>query len=146
MSIDQNKQVVRNWFDAVNNGREDDILQMKTEDFQFKAMARQPEWMLYNWNREEFSKVPSTMSQLMKSPIQLRIIDMTAEGDRVAVEAETDSQMLNGRRYNNAYHFVFKFRDGKFQEVREYSCSHLAQSCFSAVVPTNPEASQMATA
>jgi ketosteroid isomerase-like protein len=144
MSIEQNKQVVRSWFDAVNRGDEDFILGLTTDDFQFKAMARQPEWMLYNWNRDEFVKVPSTMSKLMTSPIRLSIVDMTAEGDRVAVEAETDSQMLNGKRYNNGYHFVFKLRDGKFYEVREYSCSHLAQSCFGAVEPSNPEASRMA--
>jgi uncharacterized protein len=28
--------------------------------------------------------------------------------------------------------------------VREYSCSYLAQSCFGAVDPGNPEASKMA--
>lgn len=146
MNAEQNKQVVRSWFDAVNRGDEDFILALTTDDFQFKTMARQPEWLLYNWNREEFAKVPSTMSQLMTSPIRLSIIDMTAEGDRVAVEAETDSEMLNGKRYNNAYHFVFKLRDGKFHEVREYSCSHLAQSCFGGVEPSNPEASRMAPA
>lgn len=144
MSIEQNKQVVRSWFDAINEGKEDVILGLTTEDFQFKAMARQPEWLLYNWNRNEFAKVPSTMSRLMAAPIRLSIVDMTAEGDRVAVEAETDSRMLNGKRYNNAYHFVFKLRDGKFYEVREYSCSYLAQSCFGAVVPSNPKASRMA--
>ena len=52
--------------------------------------------------------------------------------------------MLSGKRYNNAYHFVFKLRDGKFTEVREYSCSHLAQNCFGAIEPGNPEASRMA--
>ena len=146
MSTEQNKQVVRNWFNAVNEGREADILDMTTLDFQFRTMARAPEWMLYKWDRNEFAKVPSTMSQLMTSPIQLRITDMTAEGDRVAVEAETDSEMLNGKRYNNAYHFVFKLREGKFYEVREYSCSHLAQTCFSAIVPTDPQASRIADA
>jgi len=144
MGVEENKQVVRSWFDAVNEGREDDILALTTEDFQFKTMARAPEWLLYNWNRDEFAKVPSTMSQLLTAPIQLNIVDMTAEGDRVAVEAETDSEMLNGRRYNNAYHFVFKLRGGKFYEVREYSCSHLAQTCFGAIEPSNPEASKMA--
>ncbi len=144
MGIEENKQIVRSWFDAVNRGDEDFILGLTTDDFQFKAMARQPEWMLYNWNRDEFAKVPSTMSQLMTSPIHLSVVDMTAEGERVAVEAITDSRMLNGKHYDNAYHFVFKLRDGKFTEVREYSCSHLAQSCFGAVEPSNPEASRMA--
>lgn len=146
MSIEQNKQVVKDWFAAVNRGDEDAIRDMTTEDFGFMTKARQPEWLLYHWTREEFAKVPSTMSQLMVSPIQLTILDITAEGDRVAVEAETDMQMLSGKRYNNAYHFVFKLRDGKFYEVREYSCSHLAQSCFGAVVPNEPEASRMADA
>lgn len=146
MSIEGNKQVVRSWFAAVNAGDEAAILAMTNEDFSFLTMARGPEHLLYNWDREQFSKVPSTMSQVMESPIQLKINDMTAEGDRVAVEAETDSRMLSGKRYNNAYHFVFKLRDGKFTEVREYSCSFLAQSCFGAVEPTAPNATRMANA
>ena len=146
MDIEANKAAVRSWFEAVNRGDEAAILALTTDDFGFMTMARQPEWLLYHWNREQFSKVPSTMSTVLKAPIQLKIIDITAEGDRVAVEAETDSEMLDGRRYNNAYHFVFKLRDGKFYEVREYSCSYLAQSCFGAVTPDNPSESRMADA
>lgn len=146
MGIEENKAVVRSWFDAVNRGDEAAILATTAEEFNFMTMARQPEWLLYNWNREQFSKVPTTMSTVLKSPIQLTVLEMTAEGDRVAVEAETDMEMLNGSRYNNAYHFVFKLRDGKFTEVREYSCSFLAQSCFGAVEPGDPAASKMADA
>ena len=146
MGIEKNKAVVRSWFEAVNRGDEAAILDTTAEDFVFMTMARQPEWLLYHWNREQFSKVPSTMSTVLTSPIKLSIVDMTAEGDRVAVEAETDMEMLNGRRYNNAYHFVFKLRDGKFTEVREYSCSHLAQSCFGSVDPDDPAGSKMAGA
>src|SRR3546814_18573271 len=80
--------------------------------------------------RYQFAAARAAMSSVMKAPIQLSIAGMIGEGDDVAVEAETDSEMLNGRRYNNRYHFVFRLRDGKFCEVREYSCSHLAQNCF----------------
>ena len=146
MSIERNKQVVQSWFDAVNRGDEAAILALTAEDFGFRTMARQPEWLLYHWTREEFAKVPTTMSQVLTAPIQLSVVAMTAEGDRVAVEAETDSEMLNGKRYNNAYHFVFTLRDGKFTEVREYSCSYLAQSCFGAVVPSDPASTAMADA
>jgi ketosteroid isomerase-like protein len=146
MSVESNKQIVRSWFDAVNRGDEAAILALTTEDFVFRTMARQPDWLLYEWNRDEFAKVPSTMSQVLTSPIQLKVNAMTAEGDRVAVEAETDSEMLNGKRYNNAYHFVFNMRDGKFAEVREYSCSYLAAGCFGAVVPSDPASTAMAAA
>ena len=83
MGIEENKAVVRSWFDAVNRGDEAAILATTNDDFNFMTMARQPEWLLYNWNRDQFSKVPSTMSTVLKSPIQLKILDMTAEGDRV---------------------------------------------------------------
>src|SRR3546814_9416410 len=83
--------------------------------------------MLDKWYRYQFAAARAAMSSVMKAPIQLSIAGMIGEGDDVAVEAETDSEMLNGRRYNNRYHFVFRLRDGKFCEVREYSCSHRSE-------------------
>ena len=144
MSVEDNKQAIRAYFAAINRGDEAAILAMTTEDFLFQTMARAPEWLLPKWGRAEFSTVPSAMSRVLKAPIQLAITGMIAEGDSVAVEAETDSEMLNGRRYNNRYHFVFVLRDGKFCEVREYSCSHLAQTCFGAIDPGEPEKTVMA--
>ncbi len=144
MTIEENKAVVRGWIDAVNRGDDDAILEMTTDDFLFMTMARAPDWLQYKWGRTEFAAVPSTMSKLLTAPIKLDLLHMVAEGDTVAAEAETDMRMLNGRRYNNAYHFAFTIRDGKFSEVREYSCSYLAQSCFGAVEPGDPEKSHMA--
>jgi uncharacterized protein len=144
MSPEANKAVVRSYFDAVNAADCDAILALTTEDFLFTTMARAPDWLQIEWGREAFSQVPPTMSQLMKAPIHLAILDMIGEGDKITVEAETDGEMLNGRRYNNAYHFAFELTDGKLRRVREYSCSYLAQSCFGAVEPGNPEASKMA--
>jgi ketosteroid isomerase-like protein len=143
MGIEENKQAVRDWIDAVNAGREDRILDLLTDDFRFTCMAVQPEWLRHRLGREEFAKVPSTMSQVLVSPIQLRIVDMTAEGSRVALEMATDSMLRNGKRYNNAYHLVIKLRDGKFYEVLEYSCSFLVQSCF-GVDAVQAEATQNA--
>jgi uncharacterized protein len=144
VSLETNKAVVRSYFEAVNAGNCDAILALTTEDFLFTTMARAPDWLQIEWGRDAFSQVPPTMSQLMKAPIHLAVVDMIGEGDKITVEAETDGEMLNGRRYNNAYHFAFELSDGKLRRVREYSCSYLAQSCFGAVEPGNPEASKMA--
>jgi ketosteroid isomerase-like protein len=144
MSLETNKAVVRSYFEAVNAGDCDAILTLTTEDFLFTTMARAPDWLQIEWGRDAFSQVPPTMSQLMKAPIHLSVLDMIGEGDKITVEAETDGEMLNGRRYNNAYHFALELADGKLRREREYSCSYLAQSCFGAVEPGNPEASKMA--
>jgi ketosteroid isomerase-like protein len=144
MSLETNKAVVRSYFEAVNAGDCDATLTLTTEDFLFATMARAPDWLQIEWGRDAFSQVPPTMSQLMKAPIHLSVLDMIGEGDKITVEAETDGKMLNGRRYNNAYHFALELADGKLRREREYSCSYLAQSCFGAVEPGNPEASKMA--
>jgi ketosteroid isomerase-like protein len=143
-NLETNKRAVQSWFDAVNAGDEAAILALTTEDFLFKTMARSPAWLQYEWDRNAFAAVPSTMSTLLTAPIHMKVLSIIGEGDIVAAEAETDAEMLNGRRYNNAYHLAFTMRDGKFAEVREYSCSHLAQSCFGAVEPGHPEKSAMA--
>jgi uncharacterized protein len=45
---------------------------------------------------------------------------VTAEGDRVAVEAESHAKMKSGKLYQNKYHFLLTIRDGKIQGVKEY--------------------------
>lgn len=139
MSTEESKQVVRRWFEAVNAGDPTEILKLLSDDFSFEAMLRQPKWMKYTWNREQFAATPAAMSSLMTSPIILRVVSMIAEDDKVAVEATTDSVMKNGKNYDNAYHFAFVVRDGQIVEAKEYSCSHLAQDCFSEMNPWKTE-------
>ena len=45
---------------------------------------------------------------------------MTAEDDRVAVEAESKAKLVNGTLYHNRYHFLFVVRDGRIHAVKEY--------------------------
>lgn len=45
---------------------------------------------------------------------------MKAEGERVAVEAESEGMHVSGKLYSNDYHFLFRFRDGKIIEYKEY--------------------------
>ena len=52
--------------------------------------------------------------------IRLTPLAFTAEGDRVAVETESYTELKNGRVYNNLYHFLFEVRDGKIHSVKEY--------------------------
>jgi uncharacterized protein len=55
--------------------------------------------------------------------VKMVVLGVTAEGDRVAVEAESFAQLANGKTYNNTYHFLFLFRDGKICHSKEYNDS-----------------------
>jgi uncharacterized protein len=144
MDIEANKRQVLAWVSAVNSGDEQAILAMVTDDFAFKTMARRPEWLGYHWNRQEFAAAPKAQSTLLTKPIQLEVVCLVAEGNRVMLEMKTDAMLKNGKRYDNAYSLIFEFKDGKISEAREYSCSNLVVECFGEFNPNNPQASKAA--
>jgi len=134
MSIEKNKQVVRDYIDAVNRTNAAEISPFLTDDFAFHSMLRRPQWLHFSWPKENFINAPANMSTQMNKPIQMKINGMIGEGDKVAVEAESYGEMKNGKIYDNAYHFVFTFRDGKICEVKEYSCSFTANDVFGSTI------------
>ena len=56
---------------------------------------------------------------------------ITAEDDRVAVEAEIIGELPDGRVYTNVYHYLMWFRDGKVLRVKEYLDTQSAAEFFS---------------
>ena len=58
--------------------------------------------------------------------LQAEILGVTAEGERVAVEASSTARMSNGEPYSNRYHFLVKVRGGRVAEMREYLDTHTA--------------------
>ncbi|MDR9826724.1 nuclear transport factor 2 family protein [Vibrio sp. FNV 38] len=58
---------------------------------------------------------------------------LTAEGNRVAIEAETLGTHANGKIYNNHFHLLMVFRDGLVIEWKEYmDTEHANQTFFGA--------------
>lgn len=127
---EQNKDIVRQYVSAVNRGDQASILDLLSDDFTFTCLSRRPEWLRLCWDREQFAAAPGMMSSQMKTPIVMKINGMIGERDQVAVEAESYGDMNNGKIYDNAYHFVFRMKDGKIAEVKEYSCSFTANDVF----------------
>lgn len=56
--------------------------------------------------------------------------EITAEENRVAVEAETKGILPDGRVYTNMYHYLFTFRDGLVWRVKEYLDTQSAAEFF----------------
>jgi len=130
MSTAKNKQIIVQYFEAVNRADKDAILELLTDDFVFKGMGRHPDWMRYQWDREAFADAPRDMSTKMKQPIVMNMRGMIAEGDQVAVQADSYAEMSNGKIYDNAYHFVFTFKNDKIRGVLEYCCTYTVFEVF----------------
>jgi ketosteroid isomerase-like protein len=52
--------------------------------------------------------------------LRFTVLDMVAEGDRVAAEVASDGLHASGKRYQNRYHFLFTVTDGRIVAVKEY--------------------------
>jgi len=69
-------------------------------------------------------------NDIVAGPARLVVHDTTAEGNRVAVEAESLLPLKDGGTYNNHYHFLIRFRDGKVSQIKEYQDTALAERTF----------------
>jgi uncharacterized protein len=70
---------------------------------------------------EAFRKGVGLLATIFSSPMQIEIEAITAEGDRVVVEANSQGPLVNGEEYHNTYVFVFRMRDGKVASVAEHN-------------------------
>ena len=72
-------------------------------------------------SRGQFMKLVEMFGERVGGPVTLTIEGVTAEEDRVAVEAQAHAALKNGKTYRNTYHFLFIFRDGKICRAKEYN-------------------------
>jgi uncharacterized protein len=72
------------------------------------------------YSKERIARLFYTMLENLEGGLKMTVKSAIAEGDRVAVEAESEGDLKNGRRYRQQYHFALQFRDGKICAVREY--------------------------
>jgi uncharacterized protein len=86
-----------------------------------------------NYSKEEMTTLLKGVTTLYKQgALHIKPLSMIAEGDYVAVEAESFAELQNGRVYNCLYHFLFQIVDGKIKHVKEYMDTHHAYNTFIA--------------
>jgi ketosteroid isomerase-like protein len=115
MSTEENRKTALKFFEALSSGRLDDTL--ITDDIAWWVPGRG------TLSKAEFMALADGFQGLVESPITMTVKGVTAEGDRVAIEAESYGKLRNGKIYNNTYHFLLLFRDGKVCLSKEYNDS-----------------------
>jgi ketosteroid isomerase-like protein len=121
MSLDANKRLVREFLDHYANARYDTALAMLAPDARWWIPGHPQEFPAAGWaDKATVERRLAANLKLLPHGIEIIVGDMTAEGDRVAVEAESKAKLVNGTLYHNRYHFLFVVRDGRIQTVKEY--------------------------
>jgi len=116
-----NKATAREFFARFSASDIEGALALMTDDATWLIPGK-PERMATAglYSKERIRKLFYTMLKQLESGLQITVKGMVAEGERVALEAESSGDLKNGRRYRQQYHFLIEFRDGKICAVREY--------------------------
>ena len=113
-----NKVLVADLMEAIGRGDVDAIVNAYTEDGYVETMGRT--LISGRFSREQVAMAASRVLDAFPQGIAFRILNMTAEDDRVAVEAVSSGDHVSGQHYANHYHFLFVVRDGKIAVMKEF--------------------------
>lgn len=121
MSAEKNKNVVLGFFENFSAGKVDAALAMLADTATWWVAGNPEKFVLAGTKtKAQFAELLNGIGAAMPKGLRVTPKGLTAEGDRVAVEAESYGETATGKVYNNLYHFLFEVRDGKIQAVREY--------------------------
>jgi len=132
MSIEENKKLVAKFWEHFSKKDYAAAEAMMHDDFTY-WIGGDPEQLPCAGLRTKAEIMPLIRAIGETVPDGIKVIPrrMTAEDDRVAVEAESYGETNKGRVYRNEYHFLMEFRDGKVLAVREYlDTMHVKQVFF----------------
>lgn len=71
--------------------------------------------------KAEMESVLGGLFALFEGGLKMELQGMVGEGDLVAAQARSQGVTKTGKSYENEYHLLFRLRDGKIVEVREYT-------------------------
>ena len=122
MSIEDNVDVARRFYEGFTNNDIDAVMATLAEDARFRVPGKPDELQSGGWyDKAKLRKLFDLMLSRLKSGLKMEVISVMADGNRVALEVISEGELENGRRYNNEYFVLFKIVDGKIKEVREYN-------------------------
>ena len=124
------KQVVRDFLATFSNGDVPGVVASMTADATW-WVSGSIEGMSGTYDRDAFGPLMAGAAALYREGrLQITPSAMIAEGDKVAVEAESFATMADGRIYRNRYHLLVEVSDGKVRRVREYMDTLHARDIF----------------
>jgi ketosteroid isomerase-like protein len=130
MTTEQNKELVRRFYEAGNRGEMDTCIGLIADDVVWTNMGTTSLSGTYRGKAELMEKLIGPLFGQLKAGIATRIDRLVAEGDTVVAQTAGTAETLDGRDYNNRYCVIIRVREGQFAEVTEYMDTALAAEVF----------------
>ncbi len=117
-SLAANKALVRQFWEAFSRSDFDTVMDLLADDVSW--------WVAGNtgisgtYDKAGLKELFTGVAGGTKTGVKVTPTVMTAEDDRVAMEALSEAETLDGKQYKNDYHFQHVIKNGKLAVVREY--------------------------
>jgi ketosteroid isomerase-like protein len=127
VSAADNKKLIENLFAAIAAGNRTLFMETLADDVTMRVTGH------YSWSQTFEGKEALTrdlygyLATLVADGRRTIPFNIVAGGDHVVVEAVGEMQTKAGVPYNNDYCLIYRLKDGKIVEIREYCDSALTE-------------------
>ena len=116
--IEQNKALVLKFFKAMSEGDVDAIVSSYADNAVLETMGGT--LISGKYSKPQIAAAAAGIYEAFPEGIAFTITGMVAEGDKVAVEAQSKGPHVSGQTYSNHYHFLFQFDGDLLVSLKEY--------------------------
>ena len=117
--LSENKAIVTQFWRAFSDCRFDDALALLADDATW-WVAGDLDGVSGTYRKDECGPMFAGIAASTQAGVRVTPGTMTAEEDRVAMEATSHGVTTGGVTYGNTYHILHTLRGGKIVSVREY--------------------------
>ncbi len=78
-------------------------------------------------SKSDYQSAIRLLARMCQTPIRFTVDAITAEDDRVVIEAQSQATLINGEQYANTYVFSLRVRDGRIAWIAEHYNPLVAQ-------------------
>jgi hypothetical protein len=128
MSASENKQLLQHIYSELSKGNSGPFLKNLAEDVRWTIMGTARWSKTYEGKQAILTELLGPLFAQFADQYTATAHRFIAEDDLVVVEVSGRVNTKSGKPYNNSYCYIFRFDDGKIQEVKEYLDTQLAVS------------------
>ena len=127
MRTAENKETIRRIYAALEHGDRSVFGASVHPDYIWRFPGHCSWSKRFSGQEEVRSRLLKPLFALFATEYKAKAINLIAEGDTVVAEVRGDVQTKTGKRYNNEYCFLFRFRGDKIAEIVEYCDTDLEE-------------------
>jgi hypothetical protein len=118
MSATENKKLIQQAFAKWAGGDADAVFKLLADDVQWTVIGSTRVSRSYQSKREFLEGAVQPLTARLATPIKPSVLDVIADGDKVAVQWDGRASAKNGKPYNQRYCWVMRLENGRVRGDR----------------------------